>query len=36
MEDNERELTSSDLELIERLEKYPVQFHDIHWFSSDD
>ena len=35
LEDNGRELTNSDLELIERLDSYPVQFYDIHWYRSE-
>lgn len=35
IEDNERELRASDLELIERLDSYPVQFHEFDWFEDD-
>lgn len=36
LEDNERDLTASDLQLIEKLKDYPVQFYEIHWFISED
>ena len=32
LQDNERQLLDSDFELIEKLDSYPVQFCDIHWF----
>ena len=33
--DYEEELTDYHMELIEKLEIYPVQFRDIHWFASE-
>lgn len=35
LEHNERELTELDCELIERLDNYPVQFEEIHWFTEE-
>ena len=35
IEDNEKELTDADHELMDKLLLYPVQFHDIHWFNEE-
>lgn len=35
LEDNERELTVLDQDLINKLAEYPIQFQEIHWFAQE-